>query len=130
MVGLRVGLDLVAVGDVEESVRVHGTRYLGRVFTAREVADCRDRSGTLDPRRLATRFAAKEAAIKALGVRGEAVPWRCLEVVGDGGMVSVRLSDAAATLARSRGITQLAVSLTQTADHAGAVVIARDGGRL
>ena len=56
--GLRVGIDLVSIDAVEESVRIHAGRYLRRVYTAREVRDCRAPDGAPDPRKLARYFAA------------------------------------------------------------------------
>ncbi len=58
---LRVGIDTVEVAAVEAAIAAHGDRYLERVYTPREVADCNG-----DAERLAARFAAKEATFKAL----------------------------------------------------------------
>ena len=48
-VSVRVGADLVEIDEVADAVSAHGSRYLGRVYTDREVAACR-RRGTIDPR--------------------------------------------------------------------------------
>ena len=123
----RVGIDLVAVADVTDSVREHGDRYLGRVYTERELEDC---SG--DHERLAARFAAKEAAIKALRPGDEAVPWREIEVVRDpSGAVELALSGRAAALAAEALVLGFAVSVTHAGGFASAVVIAEleTGGR-
>ena len=64
---IRVGIDLAAVKAVAESLAgPHAEHYLERVYTAGEVDDCRDPEGEIEADRLAARFAAKEAAIKAL----------------------------------------------------------------
>ena len=124
---LRVGIDLVSVGDVEASLARHGEHYLRRVYTGREVDDCRDADGVA-AERLAARFAAKEAAMKALRVRDEAIPWNSIEVRRDpAGWTELVLHDAAAELASARGIAELAVSLTHEAGYASAVVIAESG---
>jgi len=122
---LRVGLDLVSVETVRESLEVHGRRYLERVYTASEVADCRA-DDRVDPQRLAARFAVKEAALKVLRVtEDDAVPWTTVEVRrDDGGWVSVLLTGRAAELAQAAGIKELAVSLTHERGCAAAVVIA------
>ncbi|MEO6572025.1 MAG: holo-ACP synthase [Ilumatobacteraceae bacterium] len=65
---IRLGTDLVLVEDVAHSISTFGDRYIRRVFTAHESEVCRDASGEPDPSRLAARFAAKEASIKALGL--------------------------------------------------------------
>ena len=123
---LSVGIDLVDVADVTESVAVHAERYLERVYTPRELRECRSQDGTVDARRLAARFAAKEAAFKALGVGDDAIPWQSIGVRSDRfGNPSLDLTGAAAALAAARGIDDLAVSLTHEGPFAAAVVVAR-----
>ena len=78
---VRVGLDLVEVADVAAALASpRAARYLDLVYTAGERRDCETPSGALDPSRLAARFAAKEAAWKALGDRAMALGWRSIEV--------------------------------------------------
>jgi holo-[acyl-carrier protein] synthase len=116
---LRVGIDLVEVDAVRESIRVHQDRYLRRIYTERELADSRGR-----PESLAARFAAKEAALKVLRHEDEPVPWSAIEVMREpGGRTALRLSGRAAELAG--GIDQIAVSLTHEGPFASAVVVAR-----
>jgi len=123
---IRVGLDLVSVQTVADSLSAHGERYLARVYSPGEVADCRTLTGdAVDPQRLAARFAAKEAAFKVLRVGDEAVAWTDVEVVRDGsGSPSLSLSGRAATLAEAAGISELAVSLSHEQGCAAAVVVA------
>jgi len=124
-VGFKVGIDLVSVEAVEESIRVHSERYLGRVYTVREMRDCSTPAGTPDARSLAARFAAKEAAMKVLRAGDEALPWRSIGVRRDRlGSPSLELSGAAARLAQERGIEDLDVSMTHEGPFAAAVVIA------
>lgn len=121
---VRVGIDLVLVDDVQRSLSIHADRYLERVYTAREVDDCRARDG-VDPQRLAARFAAKEATIKVLRCGDEAVPWQTIEVVRQpGGWTALALSGRAAELAAAAHLGELAVSLTHEAAYASAVVVA------
>lgn len=122
---LRVGLDLVEVSTVVESLRgPHRDRYLRRVFTEREVEDCRGPSGDVVPERLAARFAAKEAAIKALPGAGEGVSLTQVEVVrGDDGGVGLRLRDRAAELFGACGAAEIAVSVTHEGGFAAATVV-------
>jgi holo-[acyl-carrier protein] synthase len=122
----RVGIDLVAVESVAESIRVHGDRYLERIFTEQELADC---AGDAD--RLAARYAAKEATIKVLRPGSEdTVPWNEIEVVRNpAGWVDLALRGRAAELAAVTGIGGLSVSVTHEAAYASAVVIAEFGGR-
>jgi len=120
---IKVGIDLVSPDEVRESVRIHGDRYLQRVYTDEELRDCGGR-----PNRLAARFAAKEAAMKALGGSDSQLPWRSIGVSVDAaGSPSIELTGSAATLARERGVSALSVSLTHERDLAVAVVIAEAG---
>lgn len=120
---LRVGIDTVAVQAVRDALAAHGDRYLERVYTPREVAECTTPSGP-DAERLAARFAAKEATLKALRAGGGGVPWSAIEVRRDpSGWTGLALTGAAAALAREAGFGELAVSLTHEAGLASAVVV-------
>lgn len=120
---LRVGIDTVEVASVEAALAAHGERYLRRVYTEREVADCAG-----DSERLAARFAAKEATFKALRASAGGVPWTAVEVRRDpAGHPELKLHGAAAALAE--GFEALAVSLTHEAGLASAVVVAQVSGR-
>jgi holo-[acyl-carrier protein] synthase len=123
---LRVGTDLVAVATVAESLRgTHRDHYLERVYTERELDDCRGPSGRVEPEHLAARFAAKEAAIKALPGAGEEVRLTQIEVVRDGsGSVSLALSGRAAELFAESGAAEIALSLSHEAGFATATVVA------
>src|SRR5436305_5874843 len=117
---VHVGIDLVAVEQIQESLARHGDRFLDRVFTPAERAASAGRAS-----RLAARFAAKEATMKALGRAEESLGWRSIEVVGAGeGRFALRLSDGAAALAADRGVTKLSLSLAGRRRQAAAVVLA------
>src|SRR4029078_3620388 len=104
---LRVGIDLVQVSRVAESMSLFGERFLRRVFTDAEIAYATS-APHLSPMRLAARFAAKEAAKKALGLDG--IGWREIEVQrAPTGAVELVLHGKAAAAAPERG--ELAVSL-------------------
>ncbi len=124
----RVGIDLVSEQDVRESIDAHGARYLERVFSPRELAECRadDPGPGHLAARLAARLAAKEATFKVLRVgKSDPTVWREVEVCGDpAGQVRLSLTGSAANLAESEGIGSLAVSLTHGRGSAVAVVIA------
>jgi holo-[acyl-carrier protein] synthase len=123
-VGLRVGIDLVSVDSVRESIQTHASHYLTRVYTDREVLDCKGANG-VDPERLAGRFAAKEATLKVLRPREEGIPWNAIEVRRDpSGWVELELSGPAAALAGDAGITELSLSIAHEAGFATAVVVA------
>ncbi len=122
---VRVGIDLCAVASVERTLAAaHGKRYLERVYTEREVEDCRTQAG-LDPERLGARFAAKEATLKVLAAGDEGLSLREIEVRREAsGRVEVELTGRAAELAESAGIDELSLSLTHEEGFAAAVVVA------
>ena len=122
---IRVGLDLVAVGSIEQALgSPHREQYLRRIYTEREVLDCRTTTG-IDPERLAARFAAKEATIKVLPIEDEGMSFQCIEVQREAsGRVHLALSGRAAQLATEAGIVDLALSLTHEGGFAAAVVVA------
>jgi holo-[acyl-carrier protein] synthase len=124
-VTLQVGIDVVAVEFVRDSLRTLGDRYLRRVYTEQEIEDCRGKDG-VSAERLAARFAAKEAAMKALRLPpDEGLDLRTIELVREsGGWTSLRLTGSAADLAARRGIADLAVSISHDGPVAAAVVVA------
>ena len=118
-----VGIDMVRVADVAASVARFGSRYLERIYTAGELAYAG--RGTIDERnrRLAARFAAKEATLKVLAPSGHWFDWRHLEVIRDpAGPCFMRLHGAAARLALQQDLGALAMSLTHEEPFAVAVV--------
>jgi len=97
---IGLGSDMVDIRRIEATLARFGDRFLGRIFTEteraraeRRAADPRVRAGTY-----AKRFAAKEAASKALGTGfRQGVFWRDLAVVNlPGGKPTMRLSGGAA----------------------------------
>jgi holo-[acyl-carrier protein] synthase len=124
-VNLRFGLDLTSVSSVRDSLAEHGDRYLERNFTPREV-DASRRGGRLDPRRLAERFAVKEATLKVLSVGDEGLDFRSIELTGDAtaNALEVAMHGRAAELAAASGVTRLAVSITSDVRLAAAAVVA------
>jgi holo-[acyl-carrier protein] synthase len=121
----RVGIDLVSVESVRDSVRTHDRRYLERVYTERELRDCRD-GESFNHERLAARFAAKEATMKVLRPGNVGVPWNSIGVRRDpDGWVALELSGLAAELASASEVSDLAVSMTHEDGRAAAVVVAQ-----
>ena len=124
---LRVGVDLVRVSRVEESIATFGERFVSRVFTEGEIAYADGAPGAAErAERLAARFAAKEATIKALSLTDVGTDWCAIEVVKDRfGAPSLVLHGAAAAAARAESIHELSLSLSHEGDQAIAVVVAQ-----
>lgn len=120
MIGL--GLDAVEIGRFRR-VLARTPGVAERLFTEGERAYS---ARFIDPApRLAARFAAKEATMKALGVGLGAFDFRDVEVRnGPGGAPTLALSGRAAALAGERGVTSFRVSITHTDTMAEAVVAA------
>ena len=120
---LRVGVDLVRVADVTESIARFGERYTERLFTADERAYC-DADVPRAAERYAARFAAKEATVKVFrAMAHDAIDPRSIEVRQlPEGACEIVLHDGAIALARRSGITELSMSHEQ--DYATATVVA------
>ena len=117
---LRTGIDLIEIERVERAVQRHGERFLQRVFTPTELVEAGN-----NPASLAARFAAKEAAAKALGTGIGPVSWLEIEVLRACDQPpTLRLSGAAAQRAAELGLTAWAVSLSHTRELAIASVVA------
>lgn len=121
-----VGIDLVQVARVADSVDRFGDRFLRRIFTDDEIAYAKS-SPSRCMERLAARFAAKEATIKALRVERHApMAWRDIEVRRtDSGSCEVALHGTAAQWAAHRGNPSLSLSLSHDGDYATAIVVSR-----
>ncbi len=115
---MTVGIDLLEIDRLERALDRY-PRLAERLFTERELAYSRQRARP--GRHLAARFAAKEAAVKALGLRG-GFGLREVEVEA-GEPPSLRLSGRAARAARERDL-ELSVSLTHSRAYAAAVATA------
>ena len=123
---LTTGVDLIEIARIERALTRFGDRFLKRVFTPDEILYCRARLPEL-----AARFAGKEAVSKALGVgvrmiARDGIKWHEVEVIGDmRGKPLIRLQGRAAERAEELGLTEWAVSLSHTHEHAIAFVVAQ-----
>ena len=118
------GVDIAEVDRIRAAIERYGPRFIGRVYTPREIAYVeRRRAGRYE--RYAARFAAKEAGMKAVGTgwrRG--VRWQDFEVVNlPSGKPALMLHGVAAEFAAKLGVTNIALSLTHTAREALAWVM-------
>jgi len=117
---IRSGIDIVEIDRLEAIIKRRGERFLNRIFTAQEQADCGGKSESL-----AARFAAKEAASKALGCGIGQVSWLDIEVTRNSDhQPELKLHGAAQVLAKKLKLTIWSVSLSHTRYNAIAMVIA------
>lgn len=120
---LGIGVDVVEVGRIARALDRWGEAFVRRIYTPAEIA--RTEAGVARTARLAARFAAKEAVMKALGVGWRALAWRDIEITSDPtGRPVVRLHGAARRLAEERGIRCVLVALSHTHTHAVANAVA------
>lgn len=117
---VRVGCDVVALAEVEHSVSLFGDRYLRKVFSAGELEAC---TGANRIARLAARFAAKEAVVKAFAAPDEPFAPPEIEVTSSGAVPQLRLNGATARLAARQGWLETTLSLSHADCHAMAVVV-------
>ena len=123
MVIRGVGVDLVEVGRVERALFRWGDAFARRVFTPAELE--RARAAPSRSMRLAARFAAKEAVMKALGLGWRTMGWREIEILHDPlGKPVVALHGRARAAAARQGVADVLVSLAHTRHLALASAIA------
>jgi holo-[acyl-carrier protein] synthase len=120
---LGIGVDLCEVDRIEAAIARHGERFLTRIYTPAERAYCESKTNRTE--RFAGRFAAKEAAMKALGTgwrRG--VAWRDFEVARTAsGQPVIVLHGVAREIADKQGVKRALVSITHVKSMAMAQVV-------
>ncbi|HXY01447.1 MAG TPA: holo-ACP synthase [Candidatus Limnocylindrales bacterium] len=121
IVGL--GIDVAEVKRIRAVIESQGERFQRRVYTPEEAAYCEQFKNKYE--RYAGRFAAKEAAMKALGTGwSRGVRWVDVEVVRlRGGRPTISLKGEAKKIAEAMGVKNIALSITHTAEQAIAHVI-------
>jgi holo-[acyl-carrier protein] synthase len=111
---IGLGLDITEIDRIVATMNRFGDRFLHRIFTAGEIAYCQKRRRTT-PVHFAGRFAAKEAAMKALGTgHSQGVLWRDVEVVRRGGPPQLRLHGGAARRFEGMGGRSSLLTITHT----------------
>lgn len=119
-----IGIDVVEVARIASAIQRHGEPFLARLFTTAERDYCASRK--CPELHYAARFAAKEAASKALGIGiGSHAGWLDLEIVHDPvGAPKLVLGGSAAAFAKARGITEIQISLSHARTCAAANAMA------
>ena len=125
---IGIGFDATDIPRVAEIYERYGERFLRRVFTEGEIAYCTRRKNPVP--HLAGRFAAKEAAMKALGTgHSLGVIWKDVEVLRQGGPPQLRLHGAAARRAEQMGVERSLLTITHSDALAMAQVILQGNPR-
>ena len=121
------GIDLVDFGRIEEMLEKHPQRFLKRVYTPAEQADADKHVRRVE--KLAGRFAAKEAVMKLIGTGWrDGVAWTDIEVVNNPlGQPIVNITGKVKEFADEKGIEQITLSITHTANFAIASAVALQG---
>jgi holo-[acyl-carrier protein] synthase len=117
------GIDITEVPRIADAIERYGERFLRRIYTENEISYCDSKANRIE--RYAARFAAKEAAMKALGTGwNHGVRWRDVEVCRKpGGRPTMAFHGKAAEIFIKLGAVHSALSLSHTAEQAIAQVI-------
>jgi len=115
----HVGVDIVKIARIETAISDWGECFLRRVYTDSELELYRDHAPSL-----ASRFAAKEAVIKALGGLSRGFSWREIEILSDPrGKPLINLYGSVLDKARSLGVPGFDISLSDCEEYAVAFVV-------
>jgi holo-[acyl-carrier protein] synthase len=121
---IKVGTDICSVSRIAKTYSRFGNKFLKRILTASETEYVLSAPPNI-AQRLAVRFAAKEAASKALGVGWRGIDFKEIEVTKEHtGAPCLQLHGRAKMLAASLGLTDFEISLTHEKDYAIAYVLA------
>ena len=113
----ELGIDIIKVERIRETLGRFGSRFSQRVLTPAEQRYVRDR-----PETMAGRWAAKEAVSKVLGLGVRGIGWRDIEVERlPTGQPAVRLHGRAAARAEQLGMGRIALSISHESDYAVAI---------
>ena len=117
------GIDIAEVARIAASINRFGRRFLQRVFTPEVIRYCEAKANKVE--RYAARFAAKEAAMKAIGTGwNRGVTWQDVEVRrAPGSRPTIVFHNKAGEFFKALGATRAHLSITHTADSAMAQVI-------
>jgi len=117
------GVDLCEVARIKDAIVRHGRRFVERVYTEREIAYAESKANLYE--RFAARFAAKEAAMKAIGTGWHGgVRWRDFEVINlPSGRPTLQFHGKAAEYLERLGVRNISLSLTHTSVQAMAIVL-------
>lgn len=122
-----IGIDIIEISRIEETIGRHGERFLHKILTEGERAYCLAQKKPAT--HIAARFAAKEAVSKAFGTGiGAELGWLDVEVLRKaGGAPEIRLTGAGEAFAKREGIGEIKISISHARDYAVAKAMAFRG---
>ncbi len=120
------GVDMIEIARIAETLERYGDRFCQRIYLPGEIRYCRSKKNAAES--FAARFAAKEAAAKALGTGIQhGVAWRDIEVVRTAsGRPTLLFHGRAAAIAGKLGVRNAVISLTHSRTEALAQVLLED----
>ncbi len=117
---ISTGVDIIAINRVSAAVDQWHDSFLKRVYTDKELEHYRNEISSL-----AVRFAAKEAAMKALGCGMFELRWNDIEILSHtNGKPYINLLGRSRIKANEKGISDISVSLSHEKHYAVAFVVA------
>lgn len=121
---IGIGTDIVECLRIAQMIERHGELFLNRVYTTDEIAYCSARKAATQ--HYAGRWAAKEAALKALGTGwARGIKWRDIEVRNDAaGKPEIALHGGALEESQRKGIREILISISHCRSHATAFATA------
>ncbi len=121
---LGIGTDIIECARIAQMIEKHGELFLTRVYTQQEIAYCSGRKAA--NQHYAGRWAAKEAALKALGTGwAHGIQWTDVEVINQqGGKPIVVLGGVARELCQRHGIEHMLISISHCRNYAVAYATA------
>ena len=122
-----VGIDIGDTSRVQSLIERHGERFERRVFTPAEISYCRRKRHSFP--HYSARFAAKEAAAKALGTGfGRGIRFTDIAIENEGDAPRIVLRNRARESAYELGVSRLHVSLSHERSSAVAMVVLEAAG--
>ncbi len=121
---IGTGIDIVEVERIRNAIERHGDRFLNRIFLDVEIAYCKSNQNPYQ--RFATRFAAKEAVLKALRVGWQkGTSFTDIRITkDDSGAPSVELNGRSLEISKQLGVRNIHISLSHISTYAVAYAVA------
>ncbi|HEY9789488.1 MAG TPA: holo-ACP synthase [Candidatus Obscuribacterales bacterium] len=121
---IKIGTDICSISRIADAYKRFGDRFLRRILNEQEILYIKRDAPHVVPR-LAGRFAAKEAASKALGTGWHGVDWKEIEITHEfTGEPGIRLHGRAAQVAERKGLQRWEVTVSHEKEFATATVLA------